>query len=119
IDGLPELVRAAPRADDQEVEIVLAAMQHDEPDVAVEFQPTGLRLGNEIVARQRADRFGHRRRGASEIVPFEARAPELEQRVWRHELRPVAIGGIDMLQARARARTAVIRHRTLLALRQW
>src|SRR5215471_1276582 len=44
VDGFPDLIRAAPGADDQEVEIVLAAMQDHEADVAVEPQTTGLRF---------------------------------------------------------------------------
>jgi hypothetical protein len=83
------------------MEIRFAPMQHDEADLARELQAFGFRFRDEIVARHCANGVWHRGLGTGEVVPFESHAPEIEElSLRRHQLRPMAIGGIDMLQLR-------------------
>ena len=77
-DGLPQLVVVLPRADEQEVEALAAAVQDHEAELAAEPELAQARSVDEPQPGQIGDRRRHGRVLGRDLVPLEQRVPESE-----------------------------------------
>lgn len=98
VHGLPKLVRSAPAADDQKIELRAAKMQHDKSELAIEMPVAHHRLGLQKIMRELADVSFDWRFGPRDVVPFEARVAERNALTASHKLVVMSICGIDMRQ---------------------
>jgi predicted ATPase len=90
-DGLPELVLVAPGRDQQEIEVVAAAMQDDEPELARQ----GGRSLRQRVAREHRHLGRHGRGGRGDLVPLQEPAAHGHGRAWPDDLGHVLVAGPD------------------------